>query len=83
VINLKMQRELGLGRGTEYRFGIRDGRELEEWSPGLCLLEEWTYLDEDEPRIGSVRRFRHWKLLRYTQWTVRYLFYPRDAPEAT
>lgn len=73
IINAKMQRELGLGRGTEYRFGIRDGHEPEEWSPGIRLLEEWTYLDEDEPRIGLARRFRYWRLLRYTQWTVRYL----------
>jgi hypothetical protein len=47
------------------------------------LLEEWTYVDEDEPRIGFIRRFRNWKLLRFTQWTVRYLLGPKDAPEVT
>jgi methyltransferase (TIGR00027 family) len=83
IVNFKMQRELGLGRGTEYQFGIRDGHELEEWGPGIRLLEEWTYLDEDEPRIGFMRRFRHWKLMRYTQWTVRYLLGPKDAPKVT
>ena len=76
IVNFKMQRELGLGRGTEYQFGIRDGQELEEWSPGIRLLGEWTYLDEDEPRIGLIRRFRNWRLFRYTQWTVRYLLGP-------
>lgn len=81
LINMKMQRELGLGQGTEYQFGIRDGHELEDWSYGIRLLEEWTYLDEDEPRIGFTRRFRNWKLLRYTQWTVRCLLCPKDAPE--
>lgn len=83
LVNLKMQRELGLGRGTEYQFGIRDGHEPEEWSPGIRLLEEWTYLDEDEPRIGFARLLRGWRLLRFTQWTVRYLLCPKDAPAVT
>jgi hypothetical protein len=72
MINLKMLKELGLGSGTGYHFGLRDGHELEEWDPGIRLLEEWSYIDEDEPRIGLIRRFRNWKLLRYTQWTLRY-----------
>ncbi|MDQ7825926.1 MAG: class I SAM-dependent methyltransferase [Candidatus Eremiobacteraeota bacterium] len=73
MINLKLQKVLGLGKGTEFRFGIRDGHEIEEWSPGIHLLEEWSYFDEDEPRIGLIRRFRNWKLLRCAQWTVRCL----------
>jgi len=83
MVNLKMQKELGLGRGTEFHFGIRNGRELEEWSPGIRLLEEWSTLDENERRIGFVRRFRKWKLLRYTMWTVRYRLGAKDAPEGT
>jgi len=74
MLNLKLQKTLGLGKGAEYRFGIRDGRELETWSPGIRLPEEWTYVDEDEPRIGLMRRFRHWKL--------RYRLGPKDAPGA-
>ncbi|MCA9663474.1 MAG: class I SAM-dependent methyltransferase [Myxococcales bacterium] len=72
MITLKMRLELGLGRGTEYRFGIADSREPEAWSPGIRLLEEWVYLDVDEPRIGPIRRFRGLDIMRHTQWTVRY-----------
>jgi len=72
MIDVKMRKELGLGRGTEYRFGIRDGHEVEDWSPGIRLLEEWSYLDEDEPRVGALRWFRGWDLLRRTQWTLRF-----------
>lgn len=76
MIDAKLQKALGLGKGTSYQFGLRDGRELEAWSPGLRFLEEWCYVDEDEPRIGLMRRLRNWKLLRYAQWTVRYLLGP-------
>jgi O-methyltransferase involved in polyketide biosynthesis len=79
MIDFKMQRQLGLGRGTAYQFGIRDGHELERWCPGFRFLEEWTYVDEDEPRIDVIRAFRRWKLIRYSQWTVRYLLGPRVA----
>ncbi len=72
MISFKMQKELGLGVGTEYRFGIRDGHEPETWGPGIRLLEEWVYLDEDVPEIGPIRLFRKWSLFRHTQWTVRY-----------
>jgi len=72
MINVKMQRELGLGKGTEYFFGIRDGHEVEEWSPGLRLLEEWSYFDENEPRMGFRAVLGRWDVFRYTQWTVRY-----------
>jgi methyltransferase (TIGR00027 family) len=76
MIDVKMRKELGLGRGTAYRFGIRDGHEVEAWSPGIRLLDEWSYLDEDEPRVGALRRFRGWDLLRRTQWTLRYALGP-------
>lgn len=72
MIDVKLQKEMGLGKGATFLFGIADGHEPETWSPGIQLLEEWSYVDEDEPRIGIVRQFRHWRPLRYTQWTVRY-----------
>jgi methyltransferase (TIGR00027 family) len=72
MVRVKMRLELGLGPDTEYRFGIADGREPEAWSPGIRLLEEWVYLDVDEPRIGAIRRLRGLDVMRRTQWTVRY-----------
>ena len=80
MIDLKLRRELGLGRGTEYQSGIRDGHEVEGWGRGIRLLEEWTYFDEDDPRIGIIRKLRRWHVIRYTQWTVRYLLGPRGSP---
>jgi O-methyltransferase involved in polyketide biosynthesis len=81
IVKLRRQRQLGLGPGAEYRFGLRDSAELETWSSGLRLLGEWTYLDEDEPRVGPLRFARSWRLLRYGHWTVHYLLGPRDGAE--
>lgn len=80
MIDVKLQKQIGLGRGTEYRFGIGDSNELEQWSPGLRFLEDWVYLDVDEPRIGPIRHFRWLPLLRRTQWTVRYALEAPPAP---
>jgi O-methyltransferase involved in polyketide biosynthesis len=72
MINLKMQRELHMGQDAAFNFGIRDSREMESWSPGIEFLDDWTYLDEPEPKLGWLRMFRHLELFRKTQWTVHY-----------
>lgn len=72
IIDVKLQKEVGLGKGTSFRFGVRDGHEIESWSPGIRFLEEWSYFDEDEPRIGVARFLGGWRLFRCTQWTLRY-----------
>ncbi|MBN1334408.1 MAG: class I SAM-dependent methyltransferase [Deltaproteobacteria bacterium] len=81
MIDVKLQKAFGLGKGVSFRFGIRDGHEVESWAPGIRLLEEWSYVDEEEPRLGAHRLLRISKLLRYTQWTVRYGLGPEDASE--
>lgn len=72
MIEFKMQRQLGLGPGAVFRFGIRDAHEPEGWHPGIRLLEEWDWLDEDEPKLGWMRWMRGWGVFTRTQWTVRY-----------
>jgi O-methyltransferase involved in polyketide biosynthesis len=71
IVHFKM-RQAGIGRDAVYRFGIRSGRELEAWDPGLRLLGEWSHLDEDEPKIGLLRWLRHWPAARRGQWAVHY-----------
>jgi methyltransferase (TIGR00027 family) len=72
MINFKMQRELHMGQEATFNFGIRDSRDMEKWNPGIEFLDEWTYLDEPEPKIGWLRLLRHVELFRRTQWTVHY-----------
>ena len=72
MMSIKMHRQLGLGKGADYSFGIRDAHEPETWSSGIRLLEEWDFLDEDEEKLGFLRRLRNWKVFSRSQWTVRY-----------
>jgi O-methyltransferase involved in polyketide biosynthesis len=72
MINVKLQREFHLGKEATYNFGIKDSRDLESWHPGLKFLDEWSYVDEPEPKLGALRYFRHINLFRKTQWTIHY-----------
>jgi O-methyltransferase involved in polyketide biosynthesis len=33
-------------------WGLKSGKDPESWSSGICLLDEWFYLDRPEPRLG-------------------------------
>lgn len=72
MIDMKLQREMQFGKGVTYHFGIEDGRELESWHEGIEFLDEWSYFDEPEEKLGVLKLFRHIPLLRKTQWTVHY-----------
>ena len=76
IVNFKMQRELHLGKGTTFNFGIRGSREMEEWSPGIKFLDEWSYFESNEKKLGLLKIFKHFGLLNRTQWTVHYKLNP-------
>jgi O-methyltransferase involved in polyketide biosynthesis len=68
----KFRRQFSLSENVVYSFGIDNGREFERWAPGIELLGEWSYFDEDEPKLGWYRWFARWEGIRKIQWTVRY-----------
>jgi methyltransferase (TIGR00027 family) len=72
LMQFKLRRELHMGEDAVFRSGLRDGREPEEWHPGIRFLDEWSYFDADEPKLGGLRLFRYSEFLRKTQWTVHY-----------
>jgi methyltransferase (TIGR00027 family) len=72
IMRFKMQRQLHFGRDAVFRSGIRDSREPENWNPGIRFLDEWSYFDSKEKKLGWLRIFRHSEFLRKTQWTVHY-----------
>ncbi len=68
----KFRRQFGLSRDVIYRFGLEESREMEGWAPGLALLDDWTYYDEPEPKLGWLRLLSRWSWIRRMQWTVHY-----------
>ena len=73
LVEYKMQRRLHVGKDAVFRSGIRRSDEMEEWHPGLKFLDDWSYLDSGETKLGWVRIFSRFRLFRYVQWTVHYL----------
>ena len=72
LLAFKFKYELGFGKPMTYQCGIKDSDEMEEWSPSLHLIDDWSYFDADTKKLGWVRMFRHFKSFRKVQWTVRY-----------
>jgi O-methyltransferase involved in polyketide biosynthesis len=68
----KFRRQFGLSNDVVYTFGLENSREMERWASGLVLLDDWTYFDEAEPKLGWLRLFSRWPLFRWAQWTVHY-----------
>lgn len=67
----KLRRELRLSEDVVYRCGIEDSLELERWSAGIRVLDEWSWFDDADARVGWLRLFGRWELFRRSQWLVR------------
>lgn len=68
----KFRREFGLSADVVYQFGLDKSRDMEAWAPNLTFLDDWTYYDDDEPKLGVIRWFAWWPLIRWAQWIVHY-----------
>ena len=72
ILDYKMQRQVHLGKDAMFRSGIRDGPEMEQWHSGIQFLDEWSYFDTEEKKLGWLRLLKHIGFIRKTQWTVHY-----------
>lgn len=68
----KFRRQLGMTGGAVFSFGIPDSRYFEKWSRKYEYLDEWTYFDEHEKKLGWFNLFSSIDILRKAQWTVHY-----------
>jgi O-methyltransferase involved in polyketide biosynthesis len=46
------------GIKVRMHWSVRNGREVEGWGEGICLLEEWNYYDDDDPHLKAFRWVR-------------------------
>jgi O-methyltransferase involved in polyketide biosynthesis len=45
--------------GARLQWGLKHGRDLESWSAGIRLLDEWFYFDRPETRLGAAQLMRY------------------------
>jgi len=68
----KFQRDFHLGKDALFYFGISDSRDLEKWNQGITFLDDWTYFDDKEKKLGWMNIFARSKKLSKTQWIIHY-----------
>ena len=51
------------GVKARLRWGLKHGRDVEQWEQGITMLEEWFYFDDPEPRMAPYRWMRLFPLL--------------------
>lgn len=76
LVKNKMQRNAHLGKGAMFYSGIRDSKEMEEWNNGIVLIDDWSYFDSKNKRLGGYKIFYkifgRFELFKKSQWTVHY-----------
>lgn len=77
LIKRKLQSNMSMGAGAMFQSGIADSDSMEQWRSGIRFLDDWSFVDADEPKLGTLRLMRHWALFRKLQWVVHYRL---DAP---
>ena len=73
MMAFKMKKELKLGEETVFKFGIADSNEIERWNSNYRLIQDWSYLDEEEANFPFKNLLRNMDALRKVLWTVHYV----------
>lgn len=76
ISSIKMKRRVKMGGDAGFQFGVSDARELETWHAGIEFLEQWFYMDSDHPKLGWMRIFKNWQVMREAQFTAHYRLNP-------
>ena len=68
----KFQRDYHLGKDVTFHFGIKDGNEFEQWNEGIAFLDEWTYFDDGDNKLGWMNFFGRFEKMKKALWVVHY-----------
>jgi methyltransferase (TIGR00027 family) len=69
---LRMRKQAHLGAGAVFRFGINNSADMEGWGPGIKLLDDWTFYDDNEKKLGWIQLYGKIPAMRRIQWTTHY-----------
>lgn len=72
IMKRKLQNNMSMGSNAMFQSGIADSDSMEQWRSGIELLDDWSFADADEPKLGVLRLMRHWAMFRKLQWAVHY-----------
>jgi len=62
---------LGTQAGAYYDFGVLDAREVEAFGRNIRVVEEWSFIEDEDLRPRILRLLRHFRVFSRTQWTFR------------
>jgi O-methyltransferase involved in polyketide biosynthesis len=68
----KFQHDFHLGKEVTFHFGIPNEKVFETWNEGITFLDEWTYFDDKEKKLGWMNFFGRFKKMRKAQWILHY-----------
>jgi methyltransferase (TIGR00027 family) len=80
AINNRLDQTLGFGSTARFVSGFASGNDPERWHAGIRLNAEWSFVDENEEKLGRLRKLRHFPRFRKRQWVASYSF--EAAPDA-
>ena len=72
MVEFKLRKEIGVTGDVSYHFGLKKSNDLESLSSSFKLIEDWSYFDEKNEKVGLMNKMGNFKSLKYVQWTVFY-----------
>ena len=66
IIRRKIKSQLGFDAGSLFKFGVRNGQEIESYGDGIKVIEEWIYTEAEEARPKIAKYLTP----KRSQWTV-------------
>jgi methyltransferase (TIGR00027 family) len=71
-VKRKLQRQFNFDQDAMFQFGLESPQEMAEWDRRIQFVDEWSFLDAHERKLGLYRWFRHIPMLRLIQYNVHY-----------
>ena len=66
IIRRKIKSQLGFDAGSLFKFGVRNGQEIESYGDGIKVIEVWIYTEAEEARPKIAKYLTP----KRSQWTV-------------
>ena len=62
---------VGTEAGSSSQFGVHNSSDIESYSEGIEVVEEWAYFEDEDIKPKILRLFRNMLFVSSTQWTIK------------